>query len=196
MDVLRKILTELLSMDGNLLLFIQDHVRVSWLTPILTHLTKLGDHGEIWIVIGILLLIPKKTRRAGILSLLALLSAHLLCNMVLKDYVARVRPYDVIEGLHCLIERPTDWSFPSGHTMTAFAAAVVIFRSRPKRLGIPIMTLACVIAFSRLYVGVHYPSDVIFGAVLGTLIGLIFFWIFGEKKYKRKARRARKRRRR
>lgn len=194
MDVLRDILTDVLTADGNALLLIQEHVRNAVLTPIMTRLTALGDHGIIWIVLGLVLLIPKRTRRAGILSLLALLCAHLLCNYVLKDYVARVRPFEVVSGLYCLIERPTDWSFPSGHTMTAFASAMVIFRSCKKPIGVPVMLLACLIAFSRLYVGVHYPSDVIFGAVLGSLIGLIFFWIFGEKKYKRKAKRARRRR--
>ena len=185
MEFLSHFFSVFLSADGRLLLLIQEYVRQDRLTPFMTWITGLGDRGLIWIIIGVLLLIPKKTRRTGLLSLLSLLCAHLLCNMVLKDYVMRVRPYEVIDGLYCLIERPTDYSFPSGHTMTAFAAAVVIFKNRPKRLGIPVMALAFVIAFSRLYVGVHYPSDVIIGALLGTLIAMIFFWIFGDKKYKR-----------
>lgn len=196
MEVLQQFFTGLMNADGNLLLLIQEHVRNPWLTQVMKTITTLGNHGLIWIVIGVILLFPKKTRRAGILSLLALLSAHLLCNYFLKDYVARVRPFDVIPGLVCLIERPTDWSFPSGHTMTAFASAIVILRSCKKPIGVPVMILACLMAFSRLYVGVHYPTDVFFGAVLGILIGLIFFWIFGEKKYKRKARRKRAQRRR
>ena len=194
MQVLHDILAGILAADGNILLWIQEYLRFEWLTPIMVKITHLGDKGFIWVVIGVVLLFPRKTRRAGILSLLALLSAHLLCNYVLKDYVGRIRPYEVIDGLSCIIGKVGSFSFPSGHTMTAFAAAIVIFKSRPARLGIPVMVLAFLIGFTRLYVGVHYPTDVIFGAIMGTLIGLIFFWIFGDKRYKEKARRKRRRR--
>ncbi len=198
MEVLQSILNGILSVDGNILLWIQEHLRFEWLTPIMLKITHLGDKGFIWIVLGVILLLPKKTRRAGFLSLLALLSAHLLCNCVLKDFVARIRPYELVDGLQCLIGKMNSFSFPSGHTMTAFAAAMVITKGTRKRIGIPVMILAVCIAFSRLYVGVHYPTDVFFGAVMGALIGLIFFWLFGEKKYKQRARRqaARRRRRR
>ena len=196
MEIINQIVSNFLALDGQLLLLIQEYLRNDILTPLMTGLTSLGDYGQIWIAIGVILLIPKRTRRTGVLSLLSLLCAHLLCNFVLKDYVMRARPYDVIEGIYCLIEKPTDYSFPSGHAMTAFAAAVVIFKNRPKRLGIPVMALAFVMAFSRLYVGVHYPSDVILGALLGTLIAMIFFWIFGDKKYKRLEKQRRRRRRR
>ena len=96
MEVLQQFFTGLMNADGNLLLLIQEHVRNPWLTPIMKFITSLGNKGIIWIIIGVILLFPKKTRRAGILSLLALLSAHLLCNCLLKDYVARVRPFDVV----------------------------------------------------------------------------------------------------
>jgi undecaprenyl-diphosphatase len=91
------------------------------------------------------------------------------------------------------VEKASDWSFPSGHASAAFASAVVIYKSRPKRLGVPCLILAFLIALSRLYVGIHYPSDVLCGMIIGTLIGLIVFWLFGERKYKRKARKARRR---
>ena len=185
----------LLTADGNLLLLIQEYVRQDWLTPVMTGITSLGNYGLVWIVIGVLLLIPKRTRKTGFLSLLSLLCAHLLCNLVIKDYVMRVRPYEVLDGLTILIEEPADYSFPSGHAMTAFAASVVIFKNRPRRVGVPVLTLAVLISFSRLYVGVHYPSDVIAGALLGTLIALIFFWLFGDRKYKQRARKARRARR-
>lgn len=195
MQMIHDMLTAILAADGNLLLWIQDNLRTDWLTPFMIRFTHLGDHGIIWIVIGVILLFPRKTRRAAITALIALICAHLLCNMVLKDYVARIRPYDVIAGLNCIIGRENSWSFPSGHAMTAFAFAVAIYKSRPKRLGIPIMIIAVAISVSRLYVGVHYPSDVIFGAVLGALIGLLVFWLIGDKKYKEQARRARAKRR-
>lgn len=183
------ILNTLSNLDGQILLFIQNHLRVAELTPWVIRLTKLGNMGIIWIVISILLLIPKKTRRAGILSLLALLGSLCITNFFMKNYVARVRPYEVVNGLNCLVEKAKDWSFPSGHASAAFASAVAIYKSRPKRLGVPCLILAFLIALSRLYVGIHYPSDVICGAIIGALIGLIVFWLFGEREYKKKARR-------
>ena len=188
------IINQLLQLDGQVLLFIQDHLRFAEITPAVVFLTKLGNGGFIWIVLSILLLFPKKTRRAGVLSLLALLASLCVTNFFLKNYVARIRPYEVIPGLNCLVEKATDWSFPSGHASAAFASAVVIYKSRPKRLGVPCLILAFVISLSRLYVGIHYPSDVICGMIIGTLIGLILFWMFGEKKYKKKARRKARRR--
>lgn len=84
-----------------------------------------------------------------------------------------------------------DWSFPSGHASASFASAVVIYKSCHRGIGVPALILAFAISLSRLYVGVHYPSDVIVGMIIGTLIALILFWIFGEKKYKARARRHR-----
>lgn len=95
----------------------------------------------------------------------------LINNILLKNLVARIRPYEVIEGLTCLVRQPRDYSFPSGHTTTSFAAAWVMFRQLPKRFGVPALVLAILIALSRLYVGVHYPSDVLFGALDGIAIG-------------------------
>ncbi len=188
-------MNQLIQLDGQVLLFIQEHLRFSEITPAVTFITRLGDSGFIWIVLSIILLFPRKTRRAGILSLVALAGSLCITNFWLKNYVARVRPYEVISGLDCLVEKASDWSFPSGHASAAFASAVVIYKSRPKRLGVPCMILAFAIALSRLYVGIHYPTDVICGMLIGTLIGLIVFWLFGEKKYKRKARRRARRRR-
>lgn len=187
-------LNMLLNLDGQILLFIQNNLRFEEITPWVIRLTKLGNMGMIWIVISVLLLIPRKTRRAGILSLAALLGSLCITNFFLKNYVARVRPYEVISGLSCLVEKASDWSFPSGHASAAFASAMVIYKSRPKRLGIPCVILAFLISLSRLYVGIHYPTDVICGAVIGALIGLIVFWLFGEREYKRRARRTRRRR--
>ena len=147
------------------------------------------QHGNRMDRVSIVLLFPKKTRRAGLLSLLALLGSLCVTNFLLKNYVARVRPYEVVAGLQCLIAAQPDWSFPSGHASASFASAVVIYKSCPRGIGVPALVLAFAISLSRLYVGVHYPSDVIVGMVIGTLIALILFWIFGEKKYKARARR-------
>lgn len=186
MGIIDTILQHLNTWDGQLLLWIQQHLRFDVLTPIVIRITGLGNKGLIWIALSVILLFPKKTRRAGILSLLALLGSLCITNLWLKPYVDRVRPYEVLSGLQCLIPAEADASFPSGHASAAFASAVVIYKSCKRWLGIPVLTLAFVIAVTRLYVGVHYPSDVIAGMVIGTLIALILFWIFGEKKYKKR----------
>lgn len=183
----------LLQLDGQTLLFIQDHLRFEALNPFMIQFTKLGEAGLIWIIITVLLLLFKRSRRAGICSALALIASLCVTNFFLKNYVARVRPYEVVDGLTSLLGPVGEWSFPSGHASSGFAAAVAIYKSRPRRVGIPCLILAALLAWSRLYVGVHYPSDVIGGAVIGALLGLIVFWIFGEKEYKRKARRRRRR---
>ncbi len=179
--------------DGWILLFIQNHLRFASLNPWVIRFTKLGNYGLIWIVISILLLIPKKSRRAGILSLVALALSLCISNLLLKNYVARVRPYEVLSGLTSLIGPVSGYSFPSGHASAGFAAAAVISRSCRKWIGWPCLALAFLLSISRLYVGVHYPTDVICGAIIGFLIGLILFWLFGDKKYRRRARRRRRR---
>ncbi|MCC8082407.1 MAG: phosphatase PAP2 family protein [Lachnospiraceae bacterium] len=190
------ILNALQTADGWILLFIQNHLRFDELTPWVIRFTKLGNFGLIWIVISLLLLIPKKTRRAGVLSIVALVASLCITNFLLKNYVARVRPYEVVSGLTSLLGPVSEYSFPSGHASAGFAAATVINKNCRKWLGWPCVILACLLSLSRLYVGVHYPTDVICGAIIGILIGLIVFWLFGEKKYKKRARRARRRRRR
>ena len=146
------------------------------LTPIFRFITTLGNAGVIWIVLSVGLLIPKKTRRVGALALVSLVFSALIDNVILKNVVARTRPYDVIEGLTSLVGAQKDYSFPSGHTGSAFAAAVVLFLGLPKKCGIPILVFACLMGLSRLYVGVHYPSDVLGGALIGTGIALLTHW--------------------
>lgn len=143
-------------------------------------ITSLGDGGFIWILLSALLLIRKDTRRTGILCVLALLGSLLINNIILKNMVARMRPFDRYEDLIPLVARPQDFSFPSGHTGSSFAAAVVMFLNLPRKWGIPAIILAVVIAFSRLYVGVHYPSDVLAGMVTGTAIA-VGVWLVAKK---------------
>ena len=138
------------------------------LTPIFKFVTTLGNAGMIWIVLSVGLLIPKKTRRVGVLALVSLSFSALIDNVILKNVV--------IEGLTSLVGSQKDYSFPSGHTGSAFAAAVVMFRELPKKLGIPILVFACLMGLSRLYVGVHYPSDVLGGVLIGTGVALLTHW--------------------
>ena len=156
---------QLLTLDGTILLWIQDHVRAEWLTPIVKMITKLGGLGFIWIVLCLFLLCFKKTRQAGVAGLFALVLSLKL--------VARTRPYEVIDGLQLLTKKATDFSFPSGHSASAFAAAAAICKTQKgsKWRWIVLIGAVCM-ALSRLYIGIHYPSDVICGALSGTLCGL------------------------
>lgn len=161
------------NLDGDILIWIQENLRNGILNPVMKLITHLGDAGIIWIVATIALLCFRKTRKIGVMSALALICSLIINNAVLKNLFHRVRPYEVVDGLKRIIEKQSDWSFPSGHTGSSFAAGVVMFRELPKKYGIPILVLAFLIAFSRLYVGVHYPTDVFVGMITGTISALI-----------------------
>ncbi|MEG0764615.1 MAG: phosphatase PAP2 family protein [Pseudoflavonifractor sp.] len=158
----------LLALDGNLLLWIQEFLRISVLDPLIIVYTKLGNLGLIWIALALLMLCFKKTRRAGVLGLCALALGAICTNGILKHLVGRPRPWLSVEGLTHLIVENDPLSFPSGHTCAAFAAAGVWFKTLPKRwMGILALVLAALMGFSRLYLGVHFPSDVLAGMLVG-----------------------------
>lgn len=167
----------LIDWEGPVLLWIQEHMRNDFLTPVLTFLTHLGDHGYFWIALTILFLLLKKTRKVGGLMTCSLLLNTLVNNVLLKNLVARTRPYEVVDGLHRIIEAQSDYSFPSGHTGSAFAVAVVVFLMCPRKIGVPVLVFAFVIAFSRLYVGVHFPTDVLCGILIGIFSGWAAWYI-------------------
>lgn len=158
----------ILQWDGQALLFIQEHIRQVWMDGFWKTITYLGDAGWFWIMLGIVLLIPKKTRKAGIAALAALAIGALITNVALKNIIARIRPYEVVEGLKLLIEPQSDFSFPSGHTCASIGAALAMYPFLERKWGIPLVILAVLISLSRLYVGVHYPTDVLGGAVVGA----------------------------
>ena len=147
------------------------------LDKILAFITSLGNAGIIWIVLAVVLLILPKTRKTGIIVAAALLMDLVLCNLILKNLVARVRPYDVNTAIAILIKKPLDFSFPSGHTAASFAAMTALFLAKMKKAWIAALVLAVLIAFSRLYFYVHYPTDVLGGAVVGILSGVIGYAI-------------------
>lgn len=159
-------------LDGNILLWIQEYIRNDFLTPIFKFITSLGDEGYVWIAIAIMLLFVKNYRKVGLMVGASLLGSLVFNNMLIKNIVARPRPYRMIETLTILIPEPGEYSFPSGHTSSSFAAGVVLYLMLPKKYGIPAMILAFLIGISRLYVGVHYPTDVLGGMVMGTLIAV------------------------
>lgn len=168
-------------LDQTMLLWVQDAIRTPLLTAILTLITRLGDDGAVWLLISIGLLFSKKTRALGIVALCSLGCTYLLNNLLLKNLVARIRPYEAVSGLQRLIEAQEDFSFPSGHTASSFAVAVVLLRNLPKTYGASALILAVLIGFSRVYLGVHYPTDVICGALIGTTIAILVYNMVYER---------------
>ena len=164
--------------DVTALLWIQENLRNALLTPLMTVYTQLGNAGILWIVLSVLLLCHKKTRKAGLFALLAMLLGLLCTNVILKNLVGRARPWTVLAELIPLVAENDPNSFPSGHTCAAFAAAGVWYRGLPRRwmkvLGV---VLAAVMGFSRLYVGVHYPSDVVAGCLVGLACSQVMWLV-------------------
>lgn len=180
-------LETLLHLDGNILLFIQDAVRNPVLDPVMKVITSLGNAGILWIILTILLLIPEKTRKVGMMSACALLASLLVNNILVKNLAARARPYNAIEGLIPIVTKPSEFSFPSGHAASSLASASVFYRKLPKKYGIMAVVIAVLISLSRLYVGVHYPTDVIAGIISGIGCSYLGEWtvVFAEQKKKR-----------
>ncbi len=168
--------------DGNILLWVQENLRNDALTPVWKIITSLADKGWFWILITFVLLFFKKTRPIGIMAAGALACSVIINNAILKNLVARPRPYlpETIggRGLTLLIEPQPDFSFPSGHAGASFACSIVFLRKLPKKFGIPAFILAILIAFSRIYVGVHYPSDVLAGMITGTCCAFLSMFIY------------------
>jgi membrane-associated phospholipid phosphatase len=156
--------------DEAVLLFIQEYIRVDVLNGFWKAVTFLADKGWFWLGVSFLLLFFKRTSAAGAASLVSIAICFCITNLVLKGCVARPRPDAVMDAIVPLIRTPRDYSFPSGHTTVSFAGALVCYRMLPRRYGIPALVLAGLIGFSRLYLGVHFPSDVL-GGFLVALAG-------------------------
>ena len=140
---------------------------------IMIFFTNLGDHGTIWIVTALILLLNKKYRKTGILAFVSLAICSLAVNSILKPLIQR--PFTEIADIILLIKTPKDYSFPSGHTAASFVMIFVFFR-HIKKYFIPVFIIGILIAFSRMYLSVHYPSDIIAGLIIG-----IFSVLAGEK---------------
>ena len=139
----------------------------------------LGNSGWIWIVIAILMVLSKRYRRGGWLLTTALVLCLLVGNLTLKPLIARIRPFDVNTLVTLLIAPPSDYSFPSGHSMASFAAAATLWHT-DRRFGLAAFLLAALIAFSRLYLYVHYPTDVLGGIIIGLLLGKVAVYFFSR----------------
>ena len=207
--------------DLAILDFIRAHMTSPLGDQIMPVITMLGDNGILWIIMAAILLLFKRTRKLGAAIAIAIVMDAVLCNLVIKPLVARVRPFDMKVAVDLIIAAPDDYSFPSGHTAASFAAFGALFFGRKKLTGsassfigmnvqddlskhngsiapvgvqalnygefssakrsvftlqnlwIPVLIIAVLIAASRLYLYVHYPTDVLAGAALGTVFGFI-----------------------
>lgn len=160
-------------------------IQCGFLNAVMVFITTLGNAGAIFIVLALVLLFTKKYRKAGLAVAVALI-VMLICNdLFLKEFFARPRPFNLLatdpekyafwgEGYVYpeLIGKPSSYSFPSGHTSSAFAAAIALL-CHNRKLGIPVTIFAAIMGFSRIYVEVHYCTDVIAGVVSGTICALI-----------------------
>ena len=164
--------------DEQALVWIAEHMRSSLLDPFMKVYTQLGDTGMLFIVLGLVLLLFKSTRKAGFSALCAMLIGLVVVNFTIKPLAARARPWLVIQDFVNLVPEKDPNSFPSGHTNAAFAFALALCMSAPKRwMKIAAVCAAALMGLSRLYVGVHFPSDVLVGALAGSLCGLAGAWV-------------------
>lgn len=164
--------------DEQALVWIAENVRCAVLDPFMKLYTQLGNTGMLFIVLGVLMLFFKQTRKAGLSALCAMLIGLIVVNFTIKPLVSRSRPWLVIENFANLVPEHDPNSFPSGHTNAAFAFALAVCMSAPKRwMKVTAVCMAVVMGLSRLYVGVHFPSDVLAGAVIGSLCGLAGTWV-------------------
>lgn len=166
--------------DFSILDYIHNNWSNGFLDFIMPKITFLGNAGMIWILAAVLMFICRKYRKNGIMLAISLGCCFIIGNMLLKNLVARPRPCWINEQVNMLISIPLDSSFPSGHTMSSFAAAAVIMYTN-RKWGIAAYILATLIAFSRLYLYVHFPTDIIAGAVIGTAIGFAICFVYHKK---------------
>lgn len=175
------------TIDFNLLIQVHNATHNNVFDRIIPWISNLGNLGLVWFLISTLLLINKKYRRVGILCIVAIILTAIVGEGILKNLFQRPRPFNEVPTMQLLISKPLSYSFPSGHTASSFAAAYVISKEI-KKLTIPILLLASSIAFSRIYMFVHYPSDILGGIILGVICAkftLQFFYRFYPKKSKK-----------
>lgn len=161
-------------LDETVIRWIAENVRTPLLDRVMIFYTQLGNAGWIFILLSLVLILKKKTRRAGFATLTSLALGAVVTNLVLKPLVARTRPWETVENFTSLIVSSDAHSFPSGHTCAAFAFAVSLCMVLPSKIATAAALIAAaVMGFSRLYVGVHFLSDVLAGAAVGAACGFI-----------------------
>ena len=165
-------------LDETVLRWIASNIRAEWLNPAAVFYTTLGNGGLIFIAISVVLLFFCKTRKAGISSLMGMLLGLIVTNLTVKPLVGRLRPWVVMEYFEVLVTSGDLNSFPSGHTCAAFAFAAALCAVLPQRWAkAAALIAAALMGFSRLYVGVHFPTDVLAGAAIGIACGVLGAWV-------------------
>lgn len=162
------------SSDAQFILFVQDYLRSNILSAIMIFFSMLGTGGLLWITTAIAMVCTHKYRRAGVLLLLCLAVTWVFNDQVLKNIIQRPRPFLALPELRALVPFESSFSFPSGHTSTSFASAYIITRANGRR-WVWVYAVATFIAVSRIYVGMHYPSDVFSGMLFGTFIAVMTY---------------------
>lgn len=155
-------------------------IRTPAMDFLMCHITKLGDAGVVWILLAVILLTIPKTRKSGVILAAALCVEVFLCNGILKNLFCRIRPCDVNTSVRLLIAKPNDFSFPSGHTASSFAAVAALYLTGEKKLWKPALVLAVLMGFSRMYLYVHYPTDIAGGIIVGITAGYIGYWMMEQ----------------
>ena len=171
----------IMNIDILILDFIQDYIKNPFFDFLMPWISWLGNGGLIWIIAAVVLLAIPKYRKGGIALSVGLLAGLLIGNLTLKPLIARVRPFDMVEGIELLIAAPNDFSFPSGHTLSSAIAAAMLTMT-DKRFGYVAIPIACLIAFSRMYLYVHYPTDILGAVALAAAISTGLYFIFFKKK--------------
>lgn len=168
------------SWDLQVLIWMQEHLRTPWLTFLMKGASMLSNAGWFFIAVTVLLIVRPKTRRVGAVCACSLIVCAIACNVILKPLIARIRPYDLYGALEAL-GHEADYSFPSGHTNAAFAVSLILVRAfrqgRARWFAWGMTALSAVIAFSRMYLGVHYPTDVIAGFVLPAALSSLVWYV-------------------
>ena len=162
-----------------------DAIRCDFLDFIMPGISTLCKWGLFWIALAAVLLLFRETRKTGLTVALALAIGLILCNLILKPVTARIRPYEVDTSIVLLLKKETEFSFPSGHTIASFEGAVGVFMHN-RKWGAAAIVLAVLISFSRLYLMMHYFTDVIVSAILGTIIAVVAYhlgkWLIQKTK--------------
>ncbi|MDR1509287.1 MAG: phosphatase PAP2 family protein [Synergistaceae bacterium] len=169
-------LQSLKKMDSSLLDWVQASVKTEPMDKVMLFFTKLGDRGAIWIIYAVICACSEKLRQVGVNLTMCVSTCALLGNFAIKPLFRRIRPCNVDNSRMLLLSRPEDSSFPSCHTMTSFAAASVTVWQAGGLLGVTSFVFASMISFSRVYLYVHYPSDVLAGIALGLVTGGLFLF--------------------
>ena len=154
--------------------WIREHLTNPFLDRVMPPISSLANHGEFWILLALILVCFRKTRKAGVAMGIAMACGYLIGNMGMKNLFARPRPY-TLTNVSLLVDKLHDFAFPSGHTLVSFEAATALAVYH-RRWGIAALVLAAIIGYSRLYLFVHYPTDVVAGASLGIGIALLACW--------------------